>query len=71
MDICSHNHSEIAYTDRTCPLCDLHTDFAQLRSEYEALESEIYAAEEPLSTAYSKYQRYHSILADIAPEHLL
>ena len=71
MNLCSNNHSEIVYTDRTCPLCDLHIDLAQLRSEYESLEHELDTAEAELSTYYGKYQHYHSILTDIAPEHLL
>ena len=71
MNLCSNNHSEIVYTDRTCPLCSLHIDLAQLRSEYESLEHDLDITEAELSHYYSKYQRYHSILADIAPEHLL
>ena len=71
MNICCYNHSEIVYIDSTCPLCDLLTDLASLRSEYESLEHELDIAETALSTCHGQCQHYHSILADIAPEHLL
>ena len=71
MNICSYHHSEIVYTDRTCPLCDLQNDLVQLRKEYEQLEEQLDTAETELSTYYGKSQHYHSILADIAPEHII
>ena len=71
MNICNDGHSEIVYTDWTCPLCDLQNDFVQLRKEYEQLEEQLDTAETELSTYYGKSQHYHSILADIAPEHII
>ena len=71
MNICSNGHSEIAYTDWTCPLCDLQTDLAQLRSNCEAVEQELNNTEDALAYYQAKYDDYRNVLSNIAPEHLL
>ena len=71
MNICSNGHSEIVYTGWTCPLCDLHTDLAQLRHEYEQLEEQLDTTETELSECHTKCLQYHSLISDIAPEYLL
>ena len=71
MNICSNGHSEIVYTGWTCPLCDLHTDLVQLRHDYEQLEGQFDIAEAALADLTSQCATYRSILADIAPKHLL
>ena len=71
MNICSNGHSEIVYTDWTCPLCSLQTDLHQLRGEYEQLEQELNSLEEDLNECAKVCATYRSTIADIAPEHLL
>ena len=71
MNICSNGHSEIAYTDWTCPLCDLQADLAQLRTEYETLEKELEDCEHDLNQHWNENLKFRAVLQSIAPEHLL
>lgn len=71
MNICNDNHTEICYDSYNCPMCELLADLAQLRTEYEQLEQELNSLEEDLNECAKVCATYRSILADIAPEHLL
>ena len=71
MNICSNGHSEIVYTDWTCPLCDLQTDLTQLRTEYETLEKELEHCEYDLNQHWNENLKFRAVLQSIAPEHLL
>lgn len=45
MELCSHNHDEICYSERRCPMCQMRDDYEgqleSLREEKEGAESEI------------------------------
>jgi hypothetical protein len=50
MDLCSRNHEEVCYEDRTCPACAvieaMNNAIADLENEIEILKSEVKAWEE-------------------------
>ena len=71
MNICNDGHSEIVYTDWTCPLCSLQIDLHKLRDEYEQLEQELNTLEDDLNICANACATYRSALASIAPEYLL
>ena len=71
MNICSDNHTEVCYDSYNCPMCELLSELAQLRTDYETIEQELNDTEDTLAYYQSKYHDYRSILSNVAPEHLL
>ena len=71
MNLCSDNHTEICYDSYNCPVCELLSELAQLRIDYETIEQELNDTENTLMYYHAKYYDCRSILSDIAPEHLL
>lgn len=71
MNICSDNHTEVCYDSYNCPVCELLSDLAQLRIDYETVEQELNDTQEVLADYQAKYYDCYNILSNVAPEHLL
>ena len=71
MNICSDNHTEICYDSYNCPVCELLSDLAQLRTNYETIEQDLNDTEDTLAYYQAKYYDCRNILSNVAPEYLL
>lgn len=71
MNICSDNHTEVCYDSHNCPICELLSDLAQLRIDYETVEQEINDTQEILADYQVKYYDCRNTLSNVALEHLL
>lgn len=52
MDLCSHEHDEVCYDGKTCPVCSLrdekNEEIDELKAKVEQLESEVESLQEDL-----------------------
>jgi len=66
MELCSHNHEEVCFSGRSCPVCELIDDHAEALAELkEKVETAEQQAEEQQAVAQSYKEKWQASEAEV------